>query len=93
VTEDAFWMQYSDSNGERLKYKAILEALKVAQIKNNERDAKHAKTYFGDDLTRQDTKHIFMYRKSGRMHVMTRNDKIAQAWRDLLKQDTELELH
>ncbi|KAI0703713.1 hypothetical protein BC835DRAFT_1410445 [Cytidiella melzeri] len=91
-SEDAFWAKYTDSNGEKLRYKEILSQLKAARIATNAMDVRNAKLYFGGDLTRPDTNGVFMYRKGSCMHVLTKNDAIASAWRDLLLRDAAIAL-
>ncbi|KAI0347704.1 hypothetical protein BDW22DRAFT_11297 [Trametopsis cervina] len=86
-SENAFWIKYTDGNGEPCQYKSILNMLKTARITKDVRDAENAKTYFGNDLARADANGAFMYRKTGALHVLTKTDKIANAWRGLLARD------
>lgn len=84
---EAFWEAFTDENGSRLSFQAILNVLKDKREETDAADAQAARTFFGGDLDHPNAKGAFRYTKSGQSYLVTKPSVIAKKWKELLKTD------
>jgi hypothetical protein len=77
-SEADFWKVFSDDNGNRMTYTAIVKALKSDRVKSDEDTAAIAKREYGSEFGE-----VFVYRKNGAVHVKTKPSDIAKQYRKL----------
>lgn len=73
-------------------YKSILAELKAERMAQDAKDAADAKAYFRNNLACAEAHGCFEYKKSGKTYVLSKNDKVAAAWRGLLQSDPQVAL-
>jgi hypothetical protein len=77
-TEEHFWLKFSDSDGNRLSYTAIVKQLADLRLAEDEKIAAMAKEQYGDEFSS-----IFTYKKGGRTYVKRKSAHIARQYREL----------
>jgi hypothetical protein len=86
----SFWRKFSDSNGQRLGYQKVLQALKKERKAIATHHATNARTFFGGNLDHPDAGGAFRYVRTGQWLVCTEEDAIAQRWLKLLQDRPDL---
>jgi hypothetical protein len=77
-SEADFWQEFSDSTGTRVNYTAIVNRLKELRVEENGQLAEQAKKEYGDRFAS-----MFVYRKHGQVHVMSKSADIARMYQKL----------
>ena len=91
MSEDKFWMKFSDANGTRLRFQAILNQLQGEHKERDAKDSANAHRFFHGDLAHPSAKGRFGYKKGGRIvSIPTKDAKIARVWRKMLEEDAEV---
>ncbi|KAH9479417.1 hypothetical protein JR316_0008007 [Psilocybe cubensis] len=75
TTEDQFWQEFSDSTGERLSYRAIVDKLTMVKKEMDAKIAGLARQEFGDRFNS-----VFTYKKCGKQYVMRSDHSIASRY-------------
>ncbi|OBZ68156.1 hypothetical protein A0H81_11958 [Grifola frondosa] len=89
-SEDAFWREYTSSDGTRFRYQQILNCLKNNRKHANAQDAATAQAYFNNNLGREDAQGVFAYSKSRSAKVCTKEAVIARKWRKFVPKGAAL---
>ncbi|KAG1787536.1 uncharacterized protein HD556DRAFT_1312722 [Suillus plorans] len=84
ASDDAFWMAWTDANGQRVGYTKLCDTLQHQQMARDTRDAATARSFFGGNLDHLDAQGMFRYAKSGVSKLMSKDVDIARKWRELL---------
>ncbi|PIL27067.1 hypothetical protein GSI_10206 [Ganoderma sinense ZZ0214-1] len=92
TSEELFWAQYSDKNGNHLNFKTICERLQTSRKESNEKDAAAVCWFFDNDLAQPATHGYFYYKKSGKQHLVTEARTVAAKWRQLLQDKPKVAL-
>jgi len=79
-TPEEFWAEFSDDDGARLPWMAIIEHLAKLRVERDEHLAKWAKREYGDEF-----KDHFSYRKTKTWYVMKKPSDIARRYRNIHK--------
>ncbi|KAI0790622.1 hypothetical protein C8Q75DRAFT_732758 [Abortiporus biennis] len=88
--EEEFWKKYLDENSKQWNYQQIQNHLQYERITHNAKDSTNAHLFFGHDLNCEAAKGVFNYKKSGITRTYEEDKSIAEKWRTLLIQDTEI---
>jgi len=75
-SEADFWKDFTDNDGNRMTYTAIVKKLTANRLRSDAEMAKQAKEEFGSRFDE-----IFVYRKNGVNHVKTKAADIAKQYR------------
>ena len=92
ASDDAFWLAWSDNNGQRIGYTKLCKALRYQRVERDKRDAAAAHLLFGADLNHPDAQGAFEYSKSGVLKLMTKDVDVARKWRQLLAMNGALQV-
>ena len=75
-SEADFWKDFTDNEGNRMTYTAIVKKLTANRLRSDAEVAKQAKEEFGNRFNE-----VFIYRKNGVKHVKTKAADIAKQYR------------
>ncbi|KAG1877245.1 hypothetical protein F4604DRAFT_1924320 [Suillus subluteus] len=84
TSDDAFWMAWTDTNGQRVGYTKLCDTLQRQRVARDARDAAAARSFFDGNLDHPDAQGIFRYAKSGVSKLMSKDVDVARKWRELL---------
>lgn len=84
ASDDAFWMAWTDTNGQRVGYTKLCDTLQRQRVARDARDAATARSFFNGNLDHPDAQGIFRYAKSGVSKLMSKDVDVARKWRELL---------
>ncbi|KAJ7655998.1 hypothetical protein DFH06DRAFT_991982 [Mycena polygramma] len=90
ASDDEFWKKHSTTEGVRLRYQQILDALKETRERRDKIDAAAARKFFHDDLDHTDADGAFAYVKSGKRKIKDQDSSVAEIWRGLLASDVDI---
>lgn len=89
-SDEAFWSKYSDEEGKPLCFQQIFDILQGTSKDEDQLHAHQALWFFDNDLTQPGAHGYFHYKKTGRLHVCTKKQTIAQKWRNLLNEQPDV---
>lgn len=92
-TDEAFWKKFSNAEGKRFSYQAILTHLQNERKARDQEDFHEAMCYFNGRLDGDEAGEAFKYKKAGVWYVCDSVDGIARRWRTLQADDRELAVH
>lgn len=79
-----------DEEGNKLCYQKILDRLQQARVDKDHTDAESARRFFDGNLDHPDAGGRFRYIKTGRWCLYTKDQKVAEKWRELLREDPDV---
>ncbi|KAI0752952.1 hypothetical protein C8Q80DRAFT_1118221 [Daedaleopsis nitida] len=89
-SEEAFWAKYTDENGQQYGFQKLLDHLQGDRKDGSTHDAEAALWFFGNDLSSSRALGYFTYKKSGKMLICSKPQAIAEKWRKLLREQSEV---
>ncbi|KAL6305558.1 hypothetical protein BKA93DRAFT_824945 [Sparassis latifolia] len=90
LSDEAFWAVYADQQGNKMCYQHILDKLQGQRMNSSKKGVNDTRRYFNNDLNRADTDGYFRYTKANQTRIFTKDQKVAQKWRELLKKNESM---